>query len=134
MKLETGIGVGGSIANTDTIMESLDTITSIFQDTVNGLDSIKTLDNIVLDTGKKNFEGGITHQRETIFTWKQEGKTPPVESAFIIGADGDKEGNTRITLGATAIASVYLQEDTWYFDITKEIKSMKSFVNSLIEE
>ena len=134
MKLETGIGVGGSIANTDTIIESLDTITSIFQNTVNGLDSIKTLDDIVLDTGKKNFEGSITHQKETIFTWKQERKTIPVESAFIVGVNGDKKGNTKITLGATAIASVYLHEDTWYFDITKEINSIKSFVNNIEKE
>ena len=112
IKLETGIGAGGSIAKADTIMKALDTGITILTDIINDYNAIGTLDNVVLDTGQGNFDGNITYKKETVFDWNKAGKSVPVEAAVIVGASADENGKYTLTIGATAIANVYLREDT----------------------
>lgn len=132
IKLETGIGAGGSIAKADTIMKALDTGITILTDIINDYNAIGTLDNVVLDTGQGNFDGNITYKKETVFDWNKAGKSVPVEAAVIVGASADENGKYTLTIGATAIANVYLREDTWYFDITEGSDFVKEQIYKLV--
>ncbi len=133
IKLETGMGAGGSIAKADTIMKALDAGVTIITDIINDYNAIETLDNVVLDTGKGNFEGNITYKKETVFSWNRAGKSVPVEAAVIVGVNADENGKYTLTIGATAIANVYFREDTWYFDITKGSDFVKEQIYKLID-
>ncbi len=132
VKIETGIGFGGSIAKADTLMNAIDTGTSILENLVNDYSAIETIDNIVSDTGKENFDGSVTYKGESVFDWQKNGQSVPVEAAVIVGACGDKDNNCELTVGATAIANVYLREDTWYFDITKGADFVKEQIYKVI--
>ena len=132
-RFETGIGVGGSIAKTDQLLKALDTSVSIITDIINDYNAIETLDNVVLNTGKGNFEGNVTYKKETIFDWNKSGKSVPVEAAVIVGTNGDKDNDCKLTIGASAIANVYLREDTLYFDITKGSDFVKEQIYKIID-
>jgi len=131
VKLESGFGVGGSLGKFDKALKSLDTVTTIVEDLSNDYDALKTIDNVVIDKGNGNFEGNITHKKETAADWKEQGKTLPVEAAVLVGVKADENGTAELTLGATAIANVYLRKDTWYFDITKLTDTIKELIKQI---
>ncbi|MDY5124219.1 MAG: hypothetical protein SPE59_10545 [Treponema sp.] len=133
VRTELGLGVGGSIAKYDKALNAIDTGSQIVKDIVNDYKAIETLDNVVPNNGEKNFDGKITHNKETVKDWKSEGKSIHVEAAVIVGANSDEKGNLEITIGATAIASAYFRKDTWYFDITKVTIFMKQQLDKIIK-
>ena len=144
-KLEFGIGAGADIG-LDKLLKGvtngLDFFTKICESisiTDSGMKIGETLYKYPEDTGKGNLEKRIFAVFDTIKNWK----TAPCEGALFIGAEGDKNGKTSLTIGLKAIAATYLVSSTTYLkiydkqeweDFSQDLKmSMNQLKNIIID-
>ena len=105
MKFEAGIGFGGDLIKFGNILNTFDKITGFIADFMNDIDAIENVISTPEDTGEGNFSdlpnilGIFSFKHESSSSWNG---NIPVEGAVLVGAQGDKDGNTEITVGLTA--------------------------------
>lgn len=136
IKIELGIGCGVTAADESLIntlgLSKINNISELYDSVSNLQESISMLDidnYLPEDTGKGNLNDlpiedyflnkiPVSCRRETVNDWD----TCPVEGCVIIGADGDKDGKVKFSIGAKAIAAAYLFEGTVFLRIDEALK------------
>ena len=128
MKFEGGIGFGITAVDESVInilgLSKINDIGTLYDSLKVIADTTEILKLLPDDTGKGNLDElaiedyfinkiPVSDKKETITNWK----TAPVEGAFIIGAEGDKDGKVSLSVGVKAMADVYLASGTVYFKV-----------------
>ena len=121
LKFEMGVGFGGDIYKLNDSMKTFSWASDNATMIEEYYDAIDNFNWTPRDTGKGNFSDLhnffdiISYKHEDFRSWNG---NLPSEAGVIVGAEGDKQGNTEITLGANAIAATYLTEETFYINLS----------------
>ena len=121
IKVEAGIGFGGDIYKFGDVLKTFEKVADFLSELQIDYDAIDNFMSTPKDSGQGNFSdlpnlfGVFSFKHEDFSSWN--GKVPS-EAAFMLGANGDKEGNIELTAGITAIAASYLTEETLYINLS----------------